>query len=702
MNTQYNKALKSLYPPTPAAVSRKVAEALHSLPRRKARWPWQIAKAAMGTAVICAAFIALYNIPSLPGKDLVKTPAPTQAAVLANTTKAPTNDKTASRTASPAETDILLPTPAPVGKLPQLVVTTPAKAPSSADGWQAAAVSGKVTWYYNPAASALARVESGKTVAIALDTPAGQTVDAYTFLPSGDGRWLAFTVHSGSGDTIWLVTKDGRKLDISKDVNWVDSDYKPVQVSLANLTMFPYGSRLEFPKAQEDISADSLIDDVEICAYDADGTVYDVQVALDTYSGYQSFALNDRRGSFGYNQQNLGPGEGIVASGEMLYKLSLGENQKYTIAMKSGAGQSATLSLQQNKFALFKSTGDDGRSAPLTYALVIYKNDPQRTLWELNIETGNSKKITTGCLAAAGLGDGTYWYTSSGDPASIRKQTADKSKTVSLKASLGVAVYPPNYQSDMAGKVVLNPVVKVQNNTGKDITIPDTVNCSLQLTRDGRTVWQKTGDLKLTDAKFIRIGKIGKGAEQVEQGPYILKNGEELVVDLAEVVYEEPGTYSLEGQFYNKTVNVQIALPEAQPLPEGVAVQAKLNAQGKLCVTYNNQSHDEYWIPQTSIDNAATDWYPPMMCYRLYNGDQVVKSGMLQMSERALTSKESTIPKGKTYTLVEPGNEPCFADLPAGDYRLEFYMQVNCGDETTPWGFATGPFVTAELKIPTK
>lgn len=548
MYENFDKEIKDAFPPTPQEFTARMRKTLGVLPKRKQHTLWKALASVATAAAACALFAFIFSQINLPAKDIVSTPHPTAAA---------------QTTAGAPDDESYPPAPPPVGPLPQLAVTDMGSLPSSPGGWQAVAQNGGVNWYFNPGSGEIARAEAGKAVSVKLDLARGQSVDTYTFLPAQDGRWAAFTVHAASGDAVWLVTSDGRKMVVPDDVHWMDYNWQPIQIDLSGAAMFPFDCRLEAPADQEDIDADSMIDDFSICAVKPDGTVYFLQVGIDTYKGYQAFSLNDRRG-YCTETEKLGAGEAAVASTETIYTMDAGRDGVFKISDESGAFQPPSVTLQSNRFALFRAADDGAPGASLTCALLIYKDDPDHALWELDMGTGTATKVADGCLAAGWLSSTAYWYSTEADSAQMIQRDAAGLKTVGVTAHIKPAVYPSDYPSDMAGKTTLIPEIWIQNNTDAGITLPDAAQwCSLEITRDGTVVWQQQGDFKLSDGKYRyrSIGKIGDAGEQAGAGPYTLKPGYELGLEFMDVVWDQPGVYMLSGEFYGQQVNYRITLP---------------------------------------------------------------------------------------------------------------------------------------------
>jgi hypothetical protein len=128
--------------------------------------------------------------------------------------------------------------------------------------------------------------------------------------------------------------------------------------------------------------------------------------------------------------------------------------------------------------------------------------------------------------------------------------------------------------------------------------------------------------------------------------------------------------------------------------PAGISVTGKLTAGRRLTIEIANRSRSTVAIPQPYQDGL-----PPTVCYRLFSGDTEVKKGTLPMAAGPIKGEAGSIDIGASRTLMEPGGHPCFADLPAGDYRLECFLETNAVDDQLPWGMADAPYFEMEFHV---
>lgn len=696
----YNK-LRETYPPTPQVFKAGIEQAMRALPERRAHWSLPAPAVA---AYAIAAFAALALLVSgvvlpagFPGKTAQASAQPSSPSPKQPSAPAlqPSPSPAASPTASPAVNYTGAPTPPPVSPLPRLAVVNSDKTPTAEDGWQAAAVSGDATWYFNPSASEIARAEGGKTVMIALALALGQAVDIYTFLPARDGRWLAFTVHTANGDTVWLITKDGRKMVIPDDIRWCNSSsHQTIQVDFSKCTLVPVYMKPMDTAVDAEYSENEGVDYITICATYPDRSIYRIQVYLNLKSGYPDLDLNDRQGDMIFMPFALTDGQTVIADQWSIDIAGMGRNGKYQI--DSHTSQLET-ELQSNRFLMFKA--NDGRHVWTnpTSALLIYQNDPTLTLWELNMSTGKTKQLVNDCLAAGWIDAMTYWYTSKTNPTTIQVHAENYLKTIIQQIVLTPCVYMSSNGSDTNNQVTLRPTVTIQNDTNEDITIPACISSSLKMKKDGVKIWEQIGDFQLVNAKKLSLSSVNSPAPTGTE-PITIPAGDMLEMELTEVPYQGPGKYTLEGSFYkNRNINITVSLPYGTTPVYGMKYDGFLTNDKRLSVTMTNNSHSTFTILQ-----PYEGVLPPTIVYRLLRGEKVIGTGKLTMSSKPLSVAEEGIALGASKTLVESGDAPAFAKLPAGEYRLECMLEFSSADATMPWGFGEGEYFDVTFTVPAK
>jgi hypothetical protein len=679
MFNDLDRELDKAFAPTPASFSRSVDKALRELPQKSA---WRLRPAfvaALATLAVFAVFAVVFGGIKVISNNIEDASFATNTATAASLTQA---------------------------AMPPLAVTYPKSVPSSAIGWQAAAVAGDAAWYFKQSTGEIAYVEAGKTTAIALGLKQGQAVDAYTFLPDKEGQWVAFTVHGGAGDSVWVVTKGGRKMAVPEDVQWVDNYNNPVQADFSGASMIAYGSDY-YLEPTEDVN-DPVPDSVRIKAAFPNGELYELNVSLNTKAGHPECLLDYRKGDYYTSWHLKNEGETLVTGKEYLYKI-IQEDGKYFLSLW---GTQMPVDLQSDRFALFKLPGQNQMMYPAR-ALMVYAGDASRTLWELNIETGKASKIATGCLAADWTDDSSYWYAAQADSARVLKHEAADLHNVRTQLMLIQAGGDSN--EDINTSIVIQVIV--QNLTDQDITIPENVPCDLRISRDGEILWQKNGLSLPADITTRRIfldsvltSPIGDSTRKIHW-PVVVPPGYTLEFGLPGPDCTGTGTYTLDGSFNNSSaIHCVIPVGMMLNLPVGVGLQGKILEDGRLQATLDNRSRATFTLLQSTSQfrtPQSTNQYgtePPVVCYRLLSSGRIVDAGRLEMAGEGWSSEIVHIPPGVSLTMTEDSAAPKFAGLPAGQYTLECYLEwlpeQNKDFEKLPWGLNGGfyfdvPFVVS-------
>lgn len=658
MNGNPHDKLKDIFPSTPAAFTRHIERAVAALQERGARWRLSAPAIAGYAAAVCGVAALLIFGRFTPGTPVEAThtsaaPAPTPMA-------------------TPAGVELTAATIPPLEPLPQLTVTENIKAPAALDGWQAVALSGDVTWYYHAASFELACTKGESTHSIALAPKGAQTVDPTTFIPDPHNRWMAFTVHEPEGDTVWVVTAEGAKMVVPDDIYLINVLGDACQADFKGCEMAPVGEETLYGVIGE--GTENEKDGVMINATLADGSVYRLDVSLGTVIDGQAYNINDRRAVLHYTGIELTGEQQFVAFNSLLYPITKGDDGSYLINM--GQYRLHT-QLNNNRLRLFKGNLQKHLYDPSSISLFIYKDDPDSMLYELDMNTGKTVPAVGNCLSAGWVDNNMYWYVTGDDPTAIHTRPAAIAGGV-------MKLITWDAYSDSAGMGInrLEVHVAIQNNTDESIQIPVEIPCELNISVNGKTFWEVDGQYAFSDAKMLYVfSPEGEGISVSAASPITLPAGYTLDFMMIDVPCTEEGVYAINGLFYDDIiVDSVIELPfQYDYLTHGVSATGKADKDGRLSITIDNRSLVSYMIPPTVDATGGTNLlYPAMIFYRLYNGEEMVDRGILQMSKDTLTADERTVASGKSHTLTEQGNTPRFSNLPAGNYHVDWtFSYVN-------------------------
>lgn len=382
------KRLQSLYPPTPAAFTRNVNHTLRALPKRRRRWRVSVPAA---IAYAAAAFVT--------------------AALLASGLYAPAQE-TAGETPRPTVYRPVSTTPvpplSPLTLLSRLTVKPGAARPASQDKWQAAAACGNVIWYYRAETEELALTSGEGTSTMTLALSPDQTVDTHSFLPGKLGRWLAFTVRENGFDSVWLVTQDGLQLLVTDDVPRPERDGRTTDDDLAGVRMLPFGNQpflLRQRQGAEEDPGESLLVRVSY----ANGSVNLVEYALEYPDGSDG---PSRRYILSYSETN----GCIVIIGDWWVTRSYAD---YPFDRNFLFNECSAL--QKGRYEMCRIMhSPDAAEVRTCRALLIYEDDPKRTLWMMDILSGELQKLTEECAMAAWTDHADFWYATADDAATIK------------------------------------------------------------------------------------------------------------------------------------------------------------------------------------------------------------------------------------------------------------------------------------------
>lgn len=668
MNRNFYNDLKELYPPTPASFTDKIDRTLNALPKGGARWKMPIVSVAAYALVACAVFALMFTFAVKPA------PAPRASA-----SQIP---PTASPTATPEESG------KPAQQLPQLPVSYPDNIDSKG-GWQAVAASDNVKWYYNENFRQIDRTENGKNVAFTLDIESWQSVDTLTFLPSAGNGWITFTVHSGPTDSVWIVTKDGGKAVIPDDVQWVDRNLEPIETDFSGASMVPFSTTALWGMPADTNGYSAVTDGVMIRVTFSDGSVYWAEAAS------RDSTLVNMLGIVSPFPAAQGEGNTYVTNDRgLIYRIGRDAEGKYTVRM---GGYQVRTDLKSASFALFRAACAANDSQRSFAALLIYQDDASHTLWELNLVTGKLMKITSGCIAAGFLSDTRYWYSGQSDSAAFRQQEARGLDKVIQLTGLASMINMTDDDTSSEQRAVLQVKVFIDNRTDKAVTVPAEVPCSLTAKKDGVVIWSRSGMFPLSDAKEQTLWDNG-GGTAVAAGAVTLLPGNSLEIILEEIPLTGLGSYTLEGSFNAGESISYTMLPRTKiPLPFGIGIQGRLDADGKLRITYTNNTRFTYELLQPYNGD-----YPPTVLYRLYSGDTLAGQGAMALAPKKLAGTDADIPIGSSITLTAQGDTTRFAGLAAGTYRLECELEGSTTDEKVPWGFGDGYYFDYTFTVPVK
>lgn len=675
MNKDWVDGLKEIYPPTPDSFTEKVDSALRELPKEGARWKMPVASMAAYALVACTVLVLGFAL-------FVRTPDHPQ-----QTTAGPAAGGTAPSGTSAAPT----PQPAP---LPQLPLSHPQIA--SAAGWQAAAAAaGDVTWYYKPSSEQIARVKDGKCDAFLLSLSAGQSLDVHTFMAAAGGGALAFTVHGKDGDSVWIVTSEGRKMSIPDDVSWFDiaDSTKPLRFDFSGLSMAPESFQVGGGTGSDaQTAATYYIEGIDISAVRPDGSTYNLTVSILDNLYYKGLVRGALTG-------NIREGVCLSLPDETAVPTSF---RGYLIGVYKGADGSYRLGnedhkveLQSNRFAFFRPQPSQSVFGfVLRYALFVYRDDPENTLWGLDGDTGKVEKIAANCVSAGWLPDGDCWYATASDAAMLQTHAVGYGSPVVAACLLS--------ESYSDGSLTLVPSFEIENHSGQPLTLPATLPCSLKLTRDGTMIWSKDDGVSLqqTDSLFCEPMSGFGGTVDMAEGQFTVPNGYVLSFELnCGIPMDAAGAYRLTGTLYNGLkVNYQMTLPPSYSLPDYIGIDANINPGGRLAVTVVNRSINGVQIPLTSSSDYSG--YSPAVCYRLMQDGKEVSHGIIEMSPKYSMQSGLTVPAGGSITFTDPGETPLLGSLHAGDYNLEAFVMNGTNDDKLPWGLAPGLYFEVKFTVP--
>lgn len=381
------KHLQALYPPTPASFSMNINHTLRALPKRRRRFRLSIPAA---IAYTVAAFFAV----ALLASSLYKPPKAAPAETPRSTPYRPI-----STTPVPPLT--------PLTVLSQLTVTPGAAKPASQDKWQIAAACGDVAWYYRADTAELALATSKGTSTMKLALAQGQTVDTCSFMPGKLGRWLAFTVHDNGVDSVWLVTQDGRQLLVTDDVPRPERDGRTTDDDLIGIRMLPFGNQpfLLREQSAEEAPGESLLVRVSY----ANGSVNLVEYALEYPDGGEG---PSRRYILSYSETN----GCIVIIGDWWVTRSYAD---YPFDRNFLFNECSAL--QKGNYAMFRIMhSPDGAPERTCRALLMNEDDPNRTLWMMDIISGDKQKVTEDCAMAAWSDYTDFWYVTADDASTMK------------------------------------------------------------------------------------------------------------------------------------------------------------------------------------------------------------------------------------------------------------------------------------------
>jgi hypothetical protein len=526
-----------------------------------------------------------------------------------------------------------------------------------------------------------------------LDITAGWSVDTYTFLPSNDGRWLAFTLHGPKGDDVWVVTQDGRKMSVMGDVQWVDSNSNPVKADFSEASLAPFGnSNIYLVPATTGV--DSVQDGVSIRAIFPNGDAYLLQVSLNTVTGSKNMLLDDRRGGY-MAITNANTDQVLLCNRNYFIRVQGQSGGKY--AMVFGDCQTP-VEIQSENFSLCRFPVENVELRP-NRALLVYAGDPAQTLWELNIQTGQETKIATGCVAADWIDETNYWYAADPDCTAVVTREADGVHTVDVQIHLSYNVTSDNAVVTGAVSVAAQPYIIIQNLTDADVTIPSDIPCSLMLLYGGKTVWSKDGTFKLSDAdqQGSEIYNDAGDSKDIGYGPATLPPGYLMQIWLPQIPCPDAGEYTLEGSFYNQDyqVHTRTFSNNNETLPDGVSYQGALDADGTLRVTVENHSRTSF---ECYEHYQMSDY--PTVSYRLLSGDKVLESGKIVMNASLQPTSQFDVTPGGSYTFTAKAPDSQLTGLPAGQYDLQCCLGLASEDGDMPWGMAYGYYFDVPVTVP--
>lgn len=690
MKRDWTDNLAETYPPTPAVFTSSMRRTLQALPERSARWKTPASSVFVYSLAVFAtvALLAGGTIWSA-NRSASPTASPTQKAVQPTQSAQPT----------PKSTSTPRPTQPPAVPLPQLPISKMAAAPKSSDGWQIAAVAKDAVWYWNPSTMELAcAADAGGYQSIALQPSQGQTVDSYTFVASDGGQCIAFTVHGPGGDSVWLVTAKGRKMELPNDVLWVDQvDNKtPLQFDFTGLSMIPAGFSVGKSVTSSEAEGEQIeysIDGIRVYAADAEGNTYGLDISSDYNYG---LTISNCLGTIHQGQKLSLPDESWVVNGLTITPKKVGkisENQYYFGSMKR------QVELHGNQFSLFKSQDNYPLGVrwgvAFRFALLIYKDDPNHNLWIMDISTGKTEKVAQGCTAAGWKNGTTYWYATASDKTEIQSMAVKYDKPIEVSMSVG--------ECASNGKVTFQVMVGIRNNSSQDVVIPENIPCSLNLEVNGTPVWSKEGSVVIQDAETgLYNSIISIESMKPVNGQYILKPGCVFSARLPDQIpFDREMTYKLTGTIYDGSP-VSYTVEPIYPayLPVGISITPAMTVDRRLSVTINNDSINGFAVPNGG-STEPREGFPPIVRYRLLSGDTVIEVNKLSLSEKFQSAHGLIIPAGESATLIEAGN-PKFANLRAGNYRLECYIVYDDNGENLPWGYTPGLYFNMTFTVPGK